>query len=134
MTTDFGRDLHATTTLDTTRVVRGIQLYINGLLRRLRTRRATLYFHPNYGSFAEPIGESTEPEDIARLEAQYRATVEADPRTAPGSAVVTVTPSSSDASTRLDVRIECESDAGPIDLVLSVDKLTLAILGIRRSS
>jgi len=133
MTTDFGRDLHATTTLDTTRVVRGVQLVVNALLRRLRTRRGTLYFHPNYGSFAEPIGESTEPADLARLEAQYRTTVEADSRVAPGSAVVTVTVSQVDAATRLDVRIECDTAEGPVDLVLSVDKLTLAILGIRRT-
>jgi hypothetical protein len=135
MPTDFGRDLYAATELDSTRTVRGIVLYANGLLRRLETPQGTLDFHPDYGTLVNDIGETLDEDRIARLESQYRATVEADQRTEKGSVKVVIEPiQNPDQSTSLQVSIDCDSIYGPLELVLTVDSVTLAILGIKRSA
>jgi hypothetical protein len=134
MPTDFGRDLYAARELDSTRTVRGIVLYANGLIRRLETPQGTLDFHPEYGTLVNDIGEVLDEDRITRLEGQYRATVEADKRTQPGSVKVKIEAiQNPDQSTSLQVSIECDSVEGPLELVLTVDAVTLAILGIKRS-
>ncbi len=134
MATDFGRDLWCRNQLVSTRYARGVELVVNAIIRRIRTAKGTLKYHPNYGIDLELIGLELVPGTIARIEAELVAQVEAERRVLAGSVAVSVTPVVLSDRTNLQISISGACAAGPFDFVTTIDRVTLEILGVRRAA
>lgn len=131
-TTDFGRDLLATTQLFTGRSVTGPILVAAALVRRITTPRGRLYFHRGYGrDVRELLGAAVGPNWASSVEAQLKAECLKEPRVIRSSLKVSVTEIKGPTGSRVEIAIEGSCAAGPFDFVLSVDKVTLALLGVR---
>jgi hypothetical protein len=131
--TDFGRDLAGTITLSTARTVAGQELYVNAMVRRITTPRGKLYFHRNYGiDVRQLLGQGTAPGDLRKHAADIVAEIENDPRTLRSTVAAQITESKdSDGTSTLAISVSGYSTRGPFDFVVTVDKVTFAILKIQ---
>lgn len=129
---NYGRDLWCRKSLVTTRYATGVDLVVNALVRRCTTRKGTLYFHPEYGIDAPGIGDTLDPSMLQALEFKYKSGIESDPRVRSGSVRVNISAVEDPSTLRTDLRIEVtgDSDQGPFEFVVTVDKVTLALLKI----
>lgn len=123
---DFGTDISALDDLDPGfALVSGEAMLARAIARRLTTPRGGLFYDPDYGYDVRGLLlDSLTPAKLASASAAIGSEVEKDPRVAAAS--VTFTEDTSAA--RLTISVEVETDAGPFDLVLSVDALSVELL------
>jgi hypothetical protein len=130
--TDFGRDLSCTDSLRTARYVSGARLVAEAAYRRLITPRGALRGgeeEATYGlDLVELVGSVASPAEAASLAGRIEAELLKDDRIA--SVEVTVTPTTTGPATAYAVAIRATTDAGPFDLTLSVDDVTVESLGL----
>ncbi len=132
----FGRDLWCRTSLVTTRYATGVDLIVNALARRITTKKGTLYFHRDYGVNPPSIGDTLDAGTLQRLEFCYKNACESDRRVRDGSVRVTITEVQDRASLRTDLQIAISGDSslGPFDFVATVDRVTLALIGVQEAA
>lgn len=130
MTTDadFGRDLVALDSLDTTRTVTGIWALLYALGRRLSTARGRLLDDPDYGfDVREYLSEEIDvsnPRTLLELQGGARAECMKDDRVG----ACTVRATFLDLARRLTIEVLGESSEGPFELTLGVSAVTVEIL------
>lgn len=134
MATDFGKDVWATDSIRSGRLVTGVTLVAQAAYRRLITPRGTLL--PFYGDdddhdygfdVAAYVGRSPK-NAVAALPGLIRAELKKDDRIDEVTATVSIT--TDGPSTRLVISIACTTDDGPFTLVMAVADLTAELLGI----
>jgi len=108
-------------------LISGYQNLATQLIRRLSTRRGTLFYDPNYGDdirlfMNSPINNAT----LEQIKYTIKRQCEADPRI--DNADVSATYSQSTLT--LEVDIALTTFLGPFTLVISVDALTIELLTI----
>lgn len=132
MATDFGRDMSCTTALGTGRFATGARLVAEAAYRRLTTSRGTLRGgeeEQNYGlNLTELIGSTSTKSDAGSLPGRIRSELEKDERIT--FVDVTVTIAKDGPATSFLVAISAETSAGPFTLKLSVDEVSVELLGI----
>jgi hypothetical protein len=127
------RDLACSTRLDTTRNVSGIELRTNALIRRVTTKRGSLYFHRGYGiDVRDLLGAGTEPGQMRGYEAQLRSECEACPYIVGESVRVSLVESVGPDGSTIQISISADSEDGDVAFVMTIDKVTLSILGIKK--
>lgn len=124
---DYGIDLSSLDDVEETREVTGVELVAQDAIWRLKTPRAMGILGgdaPDYGlDLLEAIGSSDNEADAAALPERIRSELTKDERIASVDATVTrlvVGPSS-----EWDIRIACETDEGPFEIVGTADSVTL---------
>jgi len=130
--TDFGRDLSCTDSLRTGRYVTGARLVAEAAYRRLTTPRGMLRGgeeEATYGlDLSELVGSVASDADAATLAGRIEAELLKDDRIE--SVAVTVTATREGPSTTFVVAIRATTAAGPFDLTLGVDGVTVDLLGL----
>lgn len=125
MAIDYGTD--ASGTIDVTpdgRMISGKLGVIQALVRRLSTRRGTLYRHPNYGyALFELLNSSMTPKENSAAQVAIANECTKDERVNAASASVTL----SKAGT-LTVTIVVDLGEGPFTFVLAVSDVTVTLL------
>jgi hypothetical protein len=131
--TDFGTDLAAATSLSTTRVLRGDdpEIVENASIRRLTTKKGTLRFHRNYGrDICDMLGAGVTPDQLPRYESEINEQIAEDPRVL--SVGTTLTESKNpDGTSVINIAVSGDSAFGPFGFVMTVDKVSLALLNIQ---
>lgn len=136
MTTSFGRDIACTTTLRTGRYATGFRVVAEAIYRRLTTPRGLLRGgeeEQNYGlDLMSLVGSVNTRGDAASLEGRIKTELSKDERIESVTASVletTVGPAKSFAIT-----INVVTAAGPFELQIGVDDVTVELLGIREDA
>lgn len=124
--TDFGVDLAALPDLDPLfSLVSGRAVLLEAIARRLRTPRGALFYDPEYGlDLTGYVNESLSRADALALEAALAAECRKDERIRAAGASVAFEP----ATRTLRITVRLFDDAGPFELVLSVDRVTVQLL------
>jgi hypothetical protein len=130
--TNFGKDTSCTTGLRSGRYATGAKLVAEACFRRLTTPRGMLRGgddEANYGlDLTELIGSASTKLDAAALGARIKAELLKDERLI--NVTVDVVRTLEGPSVSFDVTIYGETDAGPFDLQIGVDEVTVELLGI----
>lgn len=137
MATDFGRDLWCRTELVTTRIAKGVDLVINRMVRRLTTKKGTLRYHPEWGiDVTEYVGAEFTPDGDQgrRMQNDIVAEIEDEPTVLRGSVESSVLEVKGPTSTTFEISVSGELRTGPFEFVISIDKVTLELIGVRRAS
>lgn len=133
MTTNFGYDTSCTTALRTGRFASGPRLVAEACYRRLTTPRGTLQGgddEANYGlDLLDAIGSIVTPSQIAAFPGQIESELLKDERL--DSVTATVTATQNGPAVSFVISVEGQTAEGPFSLQLSVDEVTVAILGIQ---
>jgi hypothetical protein len=123
MTTEFGLDLSSFDDVDETREATGLELVGQDAVWRLKTPRANGILAadaPDYGlDLLEAIGSAETEADAASLPDRIRAELMKDERIL--SVEATVTRTVEGPATAYDIRIRCETNEGPFELVGRAD-------------
>lgn len=132
MATSFGRETSCLTELRTGRFATGSRLVAEAVYRRLTTPRGMLRGaeeEANYGlDLTELIGSVSTKADAASLPARISAEIKKDERIE--SVNVRVVESSETVAKTFEIFIEAVTNVGPFTLALSVDEVTVGLLGI----
>ena len=130
--TDFGDERSCTDSLRTSRFASGPRLVAEACYRRLTTPRGTLRGgddEQNYGlDLLNLIGTVSSASAAAALPGQIESELLKDERL--DSVTATVTSSVVGPSTSWSIVVEGETAEGPFALTLSVDDVTVSLLGI----
>ena len=130
--TDFGRDLSCTDALRTVRYVTGARLVAEACYRRLTTPRGMLRGDEDEATYGldlvDLIGSVASTTEAATLAGQIEAELLKDDRVT--SVGVTVTPTVDGPATTYAIAIKGETDAGPFDMTLAVDDVSVELLGL----
>jgi hypothetical protein len=132
-TTDFGRDSSCTDSLKTGRLSSGPLLVAETAYRRLITPRGALRGGEEEADFGLDllglIGDNANVESLAAsLPGQIRGELRKDERITGVSATVTYV--TEGPATTFTISIACETGEGPFTLRVSVDEVTVELLGI----
>lgn len=131
--TNFGRDVSCTTSLRTGRYATGGRLVAEAAYRRLSTPRGKLRGgddEANYGfDLSEQIGAVASNADALALGGRIRSELRKDPRIE--SVTATVTATRAGPSTTYVVTVQAKTSEGPFTLAVSVDEVSVELLGIR---
>lgn len=130
--TNFGRDTSCTTGVKPGRYVSGVRLVGEALYRRFTTQEGTLLGGPEeevYGlDLTDMIGDTP-----ANIKAAWPARIQnealRDPRVRTAKATITVTTDTAGLVTA-SILLECDTEEGPFDLQLTVDEVSVTLLGI----
>jgi hypothetical protein len=129
---DFGRDLSCTASLRTGRYVTGARLVAEAAYRRLTTPRGMLSGGEEeaiYGlDLTELTGAIASDAEAATIGGRVQAELLKDDRVT--SVEVSVTATSSGPAVAYEIAIVAQTDAGPFDLTLAVDDVTVELLGL----
>lgn len=127
MSTDFGIDLKCGDDLDPGMgQVSGIALMHQAVRHRLTTRRGSLLRYPDYGiDVRDLLSEGVDETALAQIPSAVDGELAKDERILASETVATWDASAS----KLTLAITIETAEGPFDLVLSVDKVTVELLG-----
>lgn len=132
MATDFGRDISCTTGMRTGRFAVGNRLVAEACYRRLTTPRGSLRggeAEKNYGlDLTELIGSVSTAFEAAALPGRIAAELKKDERVR--TVQTTVTPTQNGPGVEFDIAIEVTTALGPFTLKLSVDEVSVDLLGI----
>lgn len=132
MAANFGKDTSCAMSLRSGRYSTGARLVAEACFRRLTTPRGMLRGgddEANYGlDLTELIGSASTKLDAAALGGRIKAEILKDERLL--NVTVDVVRTLVGAGTHYDVTISGETDAGPFDLTLAVDEVTVELLGI----
>lgn len=127
--TDVGDDIECVRDLGTTlSLAVGVHNLGNALARRLTTPRGGLFYEPDYGIDVRNFLKAGFTESsVKSVGSAIAEEVRKDPRVQ--GATVKVATNNADASMRITIGVEIA--AGPFDLVLRVDALTVELLEAR---
>lgn len=132
---DYGYDTSCLTSLRTGRYASGARLVAEAAYRRLTTPKGSLQggeAEADYGfDLADLIGQAVTPSKIAALPGQIQNELMKDERIA--SVTVNVTSTKDGPAVSWVVSIEAETAVGPFALQLSVNDVTVSLLGINPS-
>ncbi len=132
MATDFGKDTSCTTSLRPGRYATGPRLVAEACFRRLTTPRGMLRGgddEANYGlDLTELIGSASTQLDAAALGARIKAELLKDERVL--SVTVDVVALTEGPATSFDITVNGQTDAGPFDLNVGIDDVSVSLLGI----
>lgn len=132
MTVDLGRDLSCTTSIKTGRYVTGARLVAEAAYRRLTTKRGTLRGGPEEASYgmdlADLVGSVRTKADVAAIGGRIESELSKDERIA--SLSVDVLATFEGPAVSCVITVEAVTAAGPFTLKLSVDSVTIELLGI----
>ncbi len=135
MATEFGKDTSCSSELRTGRYAKGVRLVAESYYRRLTTPRGTLRGgeeEANFGlDLVGKLGSASTKRDAAALPGQIQSELMKDERTL--SVDVTVAESVDGPSTSWVVTVEASTTEGPFTLQLSVDDVSVDLLGISES-
>ena len=133
MTTGFGRDLSCRGRLVTTRMVGGVALLVDSIVRRLSTPRGTLHGGDEESAYgidlAAYVGAVGVPVALAAMPSVVESELLKDPRIA--AAVVTTSQSATSDGIAIEVRIRVTpaSELATFDLTLAVSAVTVELIG-----
>jgi hypothetical protein len=134
MAADLGRDTSCTTGVRTGRLVKGARLVAESIYRRLDTRRGTLRGGRDEANFgirlSDYVGQGDDAFVRSSLPGIVTSEVTKDARIDPSRLTVEVTRRRVGVGVAYDVRIVAFTDAGPFDLVLRVDAVTVELVGL----
>lgn len=127
MTIDFGTDLKCGDDLDPAMgEVSGIDLMRQVVRHRLTTRRGSLLRYPDYGiDVRDLLSEGVDDDALAQIPATIDAELAKDERILSSTTVAEW----NEATGKLTLTITITLAEGPFDLVLSVDRVTVELLG-----
>lgn len=132
MATNFGRDISCTTGLRSGRYASGRRLVAEACYRRLSTPRGMLRGgdeEANYGiDLSEYLGASRPKAAAASLPAIIESELRKDERVEQVDTTVTLT--SNGVASELLLTIRVTTAEGPFDLQVSVDEVSVELLGI----
>lgn len=118
--TDFGTDI---TEELTWRPVSGLENLARAIARRYITPRGALWYAPGYGlDLRRYLNEAMTPELLEEMRILVEQEAEKDPR------VLFAEASVAPEDHRVRVALRLETDQGPFDLVLSVDRVSVEVL------
>lgn len=119
--TDFGTDI---TEELTWRPVSGLENLARAIARRYITPRGALWYAPGYGlDLRRYLNEAMTPELLEEMRILVEQEAEKDPRVRFAEASVAPEPDH-----RVRVALRLETDQGPFDLILSVDRVSVEVL------
>lgn len=120
---DFGVDISALPDLDF-RLKSGLPNLAEAIARRYITPRGALWYAPGYGlDLRRYLNEAMTPELLEEMRILVEQEAEKDPRVLLAEARVALEPGH-----RVRVALRLETDEGPFDLVLSVDRVSVEVL------
>ena len=130
-TTTLGRDTSCTTRLFAGRVVEGARLLAEAYFRRLTTERGALLDDPDYGlAVSGLLNAGLTVSELASIPGRIRNELEKDDRGKREALRVVVRRSTTNVAA-YTIAIHGETQDGDgFDLVLSVDEVTVQILGV----
>ena len=132
---DIGKDMWCRGSLVTTREESGSDRVVNRLVRRLTTPRGRLHFHPDYGiDMTNVIGEEVTEEGLRRLRVAVVNEVEADRAIVDDSVAADITTIAGPQDTALQIAVRGDSEVGPFDFNVTVDLVTLTVLGVSEAA
>lgn len=120
---DFGVDISALPDLDFG-LKSGLPNLAEAIARRYITPRGALWYAPGYGlDLRRYLNEAMTPELLEEMRILVEQEAEKDPRVRFAEARVALEPGH-----RVRVALRLETDEGPVDLVLSVDRVSVEVL------
>ncbi len=127
MSTDFGVDLKCDDDLDPAMgEVSGLDLMRQAARHRLTTRRGSLLRYPDNGiDVRELLSEGVDETTLAQIPSTVDGELAKEQRFLSSTTVATW----DEAAAKLTLTITIETAEGPFDLVLSVTKVTVELLG-----
>lgn len=130
-TTTLGRDTACTTRLFAGRTVTGARLLAEAYFRRLTTNRGELLDDPNYGlGLSSLLNSAMTATELASIPGRIRNELDKDDRGKREALRVVVRRSTTNAA-HYAIAIHGETQDGDgFDLVLSVDEVTVELLGV----
>jgi hypothetical protein len=132
MSTSLGRDTSCLSELRSGRFVTGGRLVGESVYRRLTTPRGSLRGGEDEADFgfdlSDLVGSAATAADVAALPGRIEAELLKDERIE--SVSVDVENTSTGVGIELEVTIEAETSEGPFTLQLSVDDVTVELLGL----
>jgi len=131
--TDYGRDISCAGELKTGVYATGVRLVAEAAYRRLITRKGQLPGSPDYGfDIAGYVGATSSASELAALPGLVRQEILKDGRLR--SADITTSTTTANNEMTLTIEITGYTDAGPFELVLEVDDVTVTLVGLEASS
>lgn len=125
----FGTDLEIFPDLSLTRTVGGWPNLAGALARRFITPRGALWYAPGYGlDLRQYLNEALTPELAEEVRMLVEQECEKDPRVLLAEAELDV---SAWPQGRLTVRVRVQTDEGPHELILGVDRVSVEVLNAR---
>jgi len=123
---DLGTDVSAWPDLDQSfALVSGTTAYLQAIARRLVTRAGSLVFHPSYGfDVRSLLNAALTSADLHAAKQRIEAQAEQDERTFSASCSLALNAEAS----RLSLRLDLETAAGPFSLVMAVDQVSATVL------
>jgi hypothetical protein len=132
MAVDFGRDISCVTSLRTGRFATGARLVAEAAYRRITTPRGSLIGgeeEADYGiDLVDMVGETDSPSLALALPAQITTELRKDERI--DTVDVDVVRRVEGPAVTYDIAIHCTTAAGPFTLKVSVNDVTVELLGI----
>lgn len=133
--TDFGRDISCTDSILSGRLVTGLRLVAEAMVRRISTRRGLLVGgepEANYGiDIRDIIGSVTADRDLPSLPARIKAELTKDERVE--RVDVDVRPIRTGADISVEIDIDALTHEGPFELVLAASAVSVDILSFRET-
>lgn len=129
---NFGTDTTCLTSIQTGRLSSGVQLVAEAAYRRLSTSRGTLFGgdeEANYGfNLEDLIGTLTTPSAAAAVPGQIEAELLKDERI--NAVQATCVQQTNGPAVAWLITVTAQTDAGPFKLVLSINDVTVELLGL----